>query len=489
MLIGVLGLAVLPIDEKTADEFVATEFPQVAQGDPGTTTPTTAGSEGGPTTSAGPGDTATGAAPVAGSGAPGSAGASAGATCPPTPESEKGVTDNEITVAIILINAIGPTANAAFGVPTPAEQQRNWEAVIADQNASGGVACRQLVPKFFSPNAVNQSSLQQGCLDVAQAGVFAVLDNGGYTAYPQLAKCFPEAGLPYWAGYALPLKLQRQYYPYLFSGSGVVDVAQRNFVFALNQRGWFRASNGFQKLGIVYRDCSPELYPQFVGHLHAVGLTDSQIRSRNLGCSGATPFGNPIDIQQAVFDFKNNGVTHVTFLDDNPDFGPFTNSAESQDWRPKYAVTDQNTIGSANSATSNYNANNLNGALGITPTRYGEPDTPGLTPTGATSRCNAIYQKRGRPPSHSGQGVPGVACSELWGLVASIQHAPVLRRDALATGLQAAGSLDLSFPYGPADFTAPGTTTGGQFWRTVQYASSCRCWRVLGDPKFQPGFP
>jgi hypothetical protein len=66
-------------------------------------------------------------------------------------------------------------------------------------------------------------------------------------------------------------------------------------------------------------------------------------------------------------------------------------------------------------------------------------------------------------------------------------HAPTLSPDALAGGLNAAGTIDYSFPYGPNDFTAPGTTWGGQFWRPLNYSASCACWKVT-DPNYQPSF-
>ena len=412
-----------------------------------------------------------------------------GGGCVSPPGSDQGVTDSEIKIAVILVNAGGSTTTQAFGVPAPEQQQQNYQAVIDYVNAHGGVACRKLNPVYFSPNAVDQSSLQQACLDIAQAGVFAVVDAGAYIAYAQLSKCFPEAQLPFWAAGSLAQKLQQHYYPFLFAAEGLAEVAQRNSVFALNQQGFFSAANGFSKLGIVVRSCEPEYFPEYVDTLHQIGLVDSQILSYDLGCSGASPFANPADVANAVLKFKQNGATHVTFIDDNPDFGPFTNIAETQGYRPKYGLYDGVTFATANSATSNYNSNNIDGAVGITPTRYGEQSTSGLTRSPATVVCDDLMAANGRPPSYQDQGVGGIACSSIWGLAASINHAPALQRDALAAGLETAGSFDASFPVGPNDMSVPNTTTGGQFWRTIRFSAACRCWQVVGDPAFQPSFP
>jgi hypothetical protein len=62
---------------------------------------------------------------------------------------------------------------------------------------------------------------------------------------------------------------------------------------------------------------------------------------------------------------------------------------------------------------------------------------------------------------------------------AAVSHASSLTHEALAAGLMAAKSVELSYPEGPNDFTAPGTTTAGQYWRPLQFRKSCRCWQVI----------
>ena len=415
--------------------------------------------------------------------------ASGSAKCVSPPGSDQGITATQIKIAVLLINATGATSNRTFGVPDPPELQQNYQAVIDDVNASGGVACRKLVAQFFTPNAIDQNSLHQACLDIQQAKVFAVLDDGAYTAYPQLATCYPQANLPYWAAFTLPLQLKDHYYPYLFSGQGVMEFLLRNAAFAYKQQGLFDPANGFKKYGVVYRDCTKEYFPEYVSYLHAAGLQDSQMTSYNLGCSAAIPFAAPTDVAAAVSKFKDAGVTHVSFIDDNPDFGPFTIAASKQNFKPKYLISDENIIGSANSSTANFDPDNIDTAIGITPGRYGESSTPGLAPTAGTAKCNAILTKRGRPTSYEDQGVGGVACDEVWMFAAAVDHAPVLQRNALAAGIQAARTVEWSYPYGPNDFSGQKATTAGQFWRTVQFSAGCHCWRVLGDPAFHPSFP
>jgi hypothetical protein len=70
---------------------------------------------------------------------------------------------------------------------------------------------------------------------------------------------------------------------------------------------------------------------------------------------------------------------------------------------------------------------------------------------------------------------------------AAVDHAPSVAPDQLAAGLQRAGPVPFSFPYGPNSFSAAGTTYGGEFWRPVTYHTSCGCWQ-LDSPNFSPSF-
>ena len=111
-----------------------------------------------------------------------------------------------------------------------------------------------------------------------------------------------------------------------------------------------------------------------------------------------------------------------------------------------------------------------------------------MTRSTGTARCNAIYAAKREPSVYKQlDGAGGVSCDMVWELAAAVAHAPALQRNALAAGLHTAGSVEFSDPFGPNDFSAQGATTGGSFWRPVQFYTSCTCWHVL-DPTFHPSF-
>jgi hypothetical protein len=132
-------------------------------------------------------------------------------------------------------------------------------------------------------------------------------------------------------------------------------------------------------------------------------------------------------------------------------------------------------------------ADNVDGAVAITASREGEERTPGSVPSAGTKRCDAAFKKKGIQPTYSLPASAGNACDNIWMFVAAASHASVLRGDALADGLRAAKSIDFSYPEGPNDFSRARTTTGGQYWRPVQFYKSCTCWKLL-DRTFRKSY-
>ncbi|MFN2539856.1 MAG: hypothetical protein ABR549_17125 [Mycobacteriales bacterium] len=476
--------------------------PNTLATDPGETSTT------GATTGALPTAPATGPAPGASVAAPGSSGGKAGTsgatsttggattgttsgstttstgggrrTCPAG--AATGVSDRRIKIAVLLVSLAGPVGNSLFGVASPADQQKFYEAAIAELNGKGGAGCRQLQAQFFEGNPADQSSLRQLCLDVADAGVFAVLDAGAYAQYP-LVECYAQHKLPYFGSYLLSASQQRQYYPYLFDFN-VMDNVYHDAVFGLKGRGFFTSAKGFTKLGFIYRSCDGPLIAKFKTWLGQAGVSSSQLVTYDVGCPSA--LASPSDLQQAVLKFKGAGVTNVTTAAFLGDFANFTKYAQQQGFRPRYGLADDSVI-ALSYGTQRPDPDNLNGAIAIAPNRDGEERTPGSVPTAGTARCDAALKKQGLAPTYASPAGAGNACNNVWMFAASVDHATLLRGDYLAAGLQASKSVDFSYPEGPSDFARPRLTTGGQFWRATQFHRSCSCWQLLERP-FHPTF-
>lgn len=404
--------------------------------------------------------------------------------CESPPGSAPGISATEIKVAVTLTEIYGPAANTTFGGEPAEVREEQYRIVIDALNAAGGIACRKLVPTFYRGNPADQTDLHALCLEIAKSGAYAVLDQGAYADYPPVM-CFAQNKIPYFGSYILAKHQFEQGYPYLFNFRQY-DNLYHDAVFALRDRGFFSAENGFKKLGFVYRSCNASLISAFKGWLKQAGVPESATETYDVGCPSA--FANPGDISQAVLKFQRTGVTHVTTASFVGDFPNFTAIAQQQGFRPKYGIGDDAVI-QTTGGRLHPNYDNIDGAIAIVQSRAGEATTPGATPTPATQKCDAIFNARGHKSTYElGIGGGGRICNNVAYFAAAVNNAPSLSRDALAAGLQRAGSVDMSYPEGPTDYRRNRVTWGGEFWRPAQFFKDCTCWRVL-DLNFRPNFP
>ena len=408
----------------------------------------------------------------------------AGQGCASPPGSAQGVTATQIKVAVAVTNIVGPAANSIFGIPSADEQHAAYQAVIDDVNKHGGVACRQLVPTFYVVNPADTSAEQQQCLEIAQAGAFAVFDSGSLSVGPGIPACFAQHHVAFFSAIALEEGTIKQFFPYLFA-MGSYQELYHAAAFALKARGAFDPASGFKKLGYIYHDCFQQAVDGYRGWLRDAGVPDSQVVTYDVGC--ASGFASPSDIQQAIIKFQREGVTHLTEAQFTGDFATFTNVAQQQGFHPKYVIPDD-AIMATSYGSSRPNADNIDGALAITITAGGEEHTPGIPASPGTARCDTILKPLGiQTVRQVNSDALGDACDLIWMFQAAVEHAPSLQPAALPVGLQTARSVDFSYPQGPNDFSGgPGITYAGQFWRPTQFSKSCGCWHLL-DPTFHRG--
>ena len=411
-----------------------------------------------------------------------------GGGCVSPPGTAPGVTGSQVKVAAIISNIGegGTNINGALGVGSPQQQQGLYQTVIDATNASGGVACRKLVPEYFTVNPADSSNEQATCLNIASAGVFAVVDTGGMQG--ELG-CFDQHHLPYFGGFALLYADQlKTYYPYVFTALGALDPLAVNTVFGLAQRGYFSKANGFVKVGFPYIETAPAcdrtVINEMMNAFHQIGLTNSQIVTYDFGCSAGTP-NPPSDMENAILKFQQAGVTHVVTAGMGLDFIEFTDIAQQQHFKPKYGLSDAFLALDSN-ASDHPDYNNIDGAIVITDSRDGQEKTAGIAENAATQRCSALMTAHGFASAYANYG-DGVVCDLITMFAATIDHVSTISQQALPTGLQAVKSIDLAFPSGPNDFTGAFPTAGGEFWRTLQFEANCTCTKVI-DPTFHQSF-
>jgi hypothetical protein len=395
-----------------------------------------------------------------------------------------GITDKTIKLGVILVNVTGLANNASLGILPYATEKSIYSKMIDSINSSGGVDCRQIVPYYVQANPGDQSSLQQVCLQMVQAGVFATVDAGAFAAFP-VVTCFGQHHTPYFGGYLLPDSEMQQFYPYLFELNSL-DTVYHDTIGGLSKLGWFTAAKGFKKLGLMYHDCYPEIHTEVLQWLATAGVKPSQIVQQDLGCPSA--FASPTALEEAILKFKSAHVTNVMPINMVGDLATFTKIAGGQNFKPIYGFPDDSLIAISYGTEAPDYANIAN-SLSITASRDAEDTTPSLTanPTPGTVKCSGIIGVN----VYKLAAAAGNACDELWMFSAAVEHAPTLSQTTLPQGLQAAKSVEFSFPQGPNDFAAGKQVTyAGQYWRVAQFLTSCKaypggCWQVI-DPNFKP---
>jgi hypothetical protein len=395
-----------------------------------------------------------------------------------------GLTADEVSVAVTIV-ALPSVGNESVGVPSPKEQEEDFQVAADAINAAGGAGCRDLVLSFHRVNPIDPNATQAACLDIVAEEPFIALDTGALSG-TGAADCIPKAKIAL-ASFGGSVAQLEQYYPYFLKPAGTIEQSLRNGVLAWDELGYLDAEEGFEKLGVITKSCNPPYNETVASALEEVGLTTDQIVTYDLGC----PFGaaTTADLKQAVLAFKSGGVTAVTEVDSGPDFAGFTKVAAAQDFEPRYLLADDGLLGIAGGSIK-LDADNADGAINVGSTRYGEETTPGFESEGATKECNDAFLAQGKEALYDQPaGYGGIACGLLEFVKAAVGHLPEADRASLVNGLHDIGTLDLPYPQGPVDFagTPAGTPYAANQWRVLTFHGDCECWQV-DDPAFNPPF-
>lgn len=418
-----------------------------------------------------------GAAASAGTPTVGAGQASGGSTTVATQCTRRGT----LKIGVVVPDAGGGSINSVIGAPPTSQEEADYAAVFDSVNKAGGVDCYNLVGDYATADLTNPSSANSGCLQFKQDHVFAVL--GGFE--PLFSDdCVLQAHIPTFDELPIPQAEAKKYYPYYFTDYPSYELLYKNFVEAANRMGYFGPAHHFAKMGIFYENCTPEINQALLADLAAVGVAGAKVDTYNLGCSSA--FASPAAVEQAVLKFKSDGVTTATIDDDIADGQNISNIANQQGFKPAWILPDYGEVAVQNSSSEHPNPSEFDGAMAITAGQYGAIGS-NLPETAATKQCDQVMTSHGLPAVYqSPDQFAGSTCGQVWMLVAALRHSGI-NPTTIPAGLQAAKSVDMPFPLGPNDFTVPGTTWGGEFWRPLNYSAACQCWKVT-NPTWSPSF-
>jgi ABC-type branched-subunit amino acid transport system substrate-binding protein len=474
VLVALVAWALVPVRDDDASTVEAGADQPLTAGAGAATATTVAGTE--PTQPAAASDApVAGAAPSAAPGATGTSGAvgataAAGAgACSDLRATDPGVNGTEVLLALAIIN-LTAVGNQAVGLRSPEQIQAAAQAVVDGINRDGGVACRKLRLKSYLVSPVDSNDQRAKCLQIQSDKPFAVVDFGGF--YTSSARsCIAAAKIPL-VGTGLDEVELVGSFPYLLNVGASNDAAARSWVYEAAARGTFDPAKGFRKLGLLLKECYPQVNEKLVADLAKVGLGRDKTSTFTTSC-GISP---PSQLSQAALQFRSDGVTHAFLAASGPDSQTFVRQADAARYKPVYLLSDFSGVTSATLA--NGWPDGFDGAVAITGSRTGERNS-GI-PNALVTSCNDWMKRGGVPPSQTEQDiVPVNLCDEFRFIVAAMNGVgPNLKRVALADGLQKAGRFS-SAVLGDGVFDRRGKVWGGDFIRAIRWELGCKCWKVV----------
>lgn len=376
------------------------------------------------------------------------------------------------------IETFGGYQNAAqaFGVGglanQTAETKDNAQRVVDYINKHGGLAGRKIVPVYHDTNIDSSETWdndeQATCAAFTEDHhVFAALTPEGFD-YDTLVKCLAARNtILLRSSVNLYDQQFADQFPGLYYQPGdVFGNRWSAFIDSLLRQGYFQKGS---RVGII-RATWPEeartvqmMRRQLAAH--GLQVVDEIAEEDETSTAGV---GNTLaGMSNAVLRFRSDRVDHVIFTQ-----GPvfelgFMTNAESQQYRPAYALTSRFNL---SFIQSNVPAAQLRTSAGVT--FAGLPGHP--LDNAATRLCKSPHIG----PSNLSDGNP--YCNKLFFLQAVLGRAPTLSIRGFVAGVKALGT---SFVSSGALATNFGThyQDGGAAGRPFHWDSSCSCFNYAGN--------
>ena len=351
--------------------------------------------------------TVDGATAASGGGTPADTSASSGGnsvgltpTSPAAPKkgltaSDQGVTPSTIKLGFLIANTNQLSA-AGFNVGVAGNQPyiiNAWQNYI---NQHGGVDHRQLTNYQYTFDVLDTNDMAAACKSMTQdQKVFSVITSGGYDSVAQL--CISQQNkTPLISTDPEPAGWYKESAPYLW---GTFMSKDRLF---LNQAKWL-ATSGYvkptDKIGVIYHDIpnvAPSVQNTLLPALAANGIHPADVVELASDSNQAVA-----QIQNAVLDMRTKGVTMVIF-DMNLIFKTqFMQDAQSQNWYPRYAESDEY-FGCEDFVTTTYPAKEFNGTECLGTTLAGI--NPNNIPSNSFSKFADQVYKATYPGGYSNNG-------------------------------------------------------------------------------------
>lgn len=389
-----------------------------------------------------------------------------------------GVSDDTVTISIIITDTSMVAQAFGWEVPDEGDREAQVEALVDHFNEAGGFAGRQIEAKVTVFNAITDSPVAEEalCNKITQDDqAFAVVLTGQFqenarpcyrnantlmfdaTLYPVDNAGFEELAPYYWS-------------PLLPS----YDDLMGGLAAALIEEGWFEGGT----LGVIAIDSelSERVYnQQFLPRLEAAGVEVASYHT--VDPTDSTSLNN--DQLQAVIKFREAGVDKVVTIGGSRLASFFIEISEAQRFTPEYALTSHD--------APDFNAYNypqmMGGASGISvlPGYDIDDDQLAFPASAAEQECADIFTAAGLEFSVRTNIRTGLLFCDVFRLLrdASPHLAEVSAAGVTEAVWQLGDSFEAASVYG-VEFTE-GSYAGGDLYRRFRFDPDCECMVLTSD--------
>ncbi len=390
-----------------------------------------------------------------------------------------GVTDDTVTISIIITDTSMVAQAFGWEVPDEGDREAQVEALVEHFNAAGGFAGRQIEAKVTVFNAITDGPVAEEalCNKITQDDqAFAVVLTG--QLQENARPCYRNANTLMFDATLYPVDVAgfEELAPYYWSPLlPTYDDLVGGLAAALIEEGWF--SGGTLGVIAIESELSERVYTeQFVPRLEAAGV---EVASYNtIDPTDGTSFNN--DQLQAIINFREAGVDKVVAIGGSRLVSWFIDTSVAQNFAPAYALTSYD--------APDFNAYNFpqmmggSGGISVLPGYDLDDDQLPFPASAAEQECADIFTAAGLEFSVRTNIRTGLLFCDVFRLLrdASPHLAEVSAQGVTEAVWQLGDSFEAASVYG-VEFTE-GSYAGGDLYRRFTFDAGCECMVLTGDP-------
>ena len=371
-------------------------------------------------------------------------------------------------------------SNAGFSGVTSGDQLTQLKILVAEINRTGGMAGRKVIPVIHAYDASSGSNNttyeQAACQDfTSDHKVFAVLSALNHTDV--FLQCLSKAGLPYISAPGLTISdddVFRRFPLHLEVNAVSLSEQGRMFGKPLGDTGYYTKGAKVGLITFEQPNFTRAVRQDLIPGLTAIGVKLTDQVALTFPQSTSDQGALAAQIQSAVLQFRQHGVTHVLITDVSALATVlFATSAASQKYYPRLGWLSPN--GGQAAADLLSDKQSLRGAveLGWYPTIDTDAAHETIVPPGSAA-CAKLFASKGyKTSSRNEDTVLQLQCEIFWySQKAANAAAPLTGQGFVQAFAGSAGSVR---PASVFKIDLRGRSDGAAAYRVLRWQTACTC--------------